>query len=227
MQNLVIGNGEIGAALASVLDCDVHDPPKSIFARGSYDIIHICIPYSEEFEDIVTTYQVKFNPEHTVIHSTVPVGTSKSLKAAHSPIRGVHPDLEEGIRTFVKYVGGDDADIIAEEFLKRGITTKTFDKAKTAEAGKLLSTTQYGLYIMISKKIHEYCEKNNLDYEKVYKDFNETYNQGYSELGDKKVLRPVFEHIEGQIGGHCVIPNCDLLDWEMAEWLKKENEGLH
>lgn len=227
-RNLIIGKGQIGTALNKILEGEAHDPPQNIYAKAQdCTFLHICTPYNDDFEDIVDVYKKKFRPNTTIIHSTVPVGTSKELNAVHSPIRGVHPDLEEGIRTFVKYVGGQNADIVAEELEKYDIETKVYEKAKTTEAGKLLSTTQYGIYIMISKKIHEYCEDKDLDYDKVYKHFNATYNSGYYDLGKTEVMRPIFDYVEGDIGGHCVIPNTDLMDWDMADWLKKENDDLH
>src|SRR4051812_21023221 len=111
MRHLVCGCGEVGAALRSILECDGEDLALKITPRSvRYDVLHICIPYSDHFEAIVRGKQHLFSPAFTVIHSTVPIGTSEKLDALHSPVRGKHPQLEESIRTFVKYVGGPESE---------------------------------------------------------------------------------------------------------------------
>ena len=105
MNSLIIGKGEVGTALWKILRkkystyiTDKTDKQLDI------EIIHICFPYSKNFIKEVKRYRELFEPLYIVIHSTVPVGTSFECGAYHSPIRGVHPNLEEGIRTFVKYL---------------------------------------------------------------------------------------------------------------------------
>ena len=222
--NLVIGNGEIGSAIASVLKADVMDidiaPPKE-----KYDVIHICFPYSEDFIEHVKEYQERFKPELTIIHSTVPVGTSFECEAVHSPVRGVHPHLEEGVRTFVKFFGGKRAEEASKLFEAEGIETYCTPHSADTEAGKIWSTTQYGAFIELNKEIYEYCKENNLNFDIVYRLFNETYNEGYIKLGRKDVLRPVLYHSEGKIGGHCVVPNAHLIDSHTPNHIvAKDNE---
>ena len=99
MKSLIIGAGEVGKGLHKVIGGKIMDKEP---VKGEFDIIHICFPYSKNFSLEVTKYQLMFKPKFTVIHSTVPIGTSKKLKAIHSPIRGVHPYLAKGIKTFVR-----------------------------------------------------------------------------------------------------------------------------
>lgn len=225
VSNLVIGLGEIGKAIQAVLSCDGIDKNDTA-PKMKYDIIHICIPWSDAFVDVVIGYQEQFNPEVTVIHSTVPIGTSDALGAVHSPVRGVHPNLEQGVRQFVKFFGGKDALIPAQVFLERGVKVQTTGDARNTEAGKIWSTTQYGAQILLQKEIYEFCEKHGLDFDVVYTKFNRTYNQGYDELGLTQFCRPVLKNYPGPIGGHCVVPNCHLINSETPTKIIKADEKL-
>ena len=190
MKHLVIGLGEVGSAIRNILDCDGYDPYKEGGTlNGPYDMVHICFPWQAEFVKEVRRYTGSGKAKHVVIHSSVPIGTCDAEGWTHSPVRGVHPNLEEGIRTFVKYFGGQGAELAAHVFDDLGIKTKTFETARTTEAAKLLDTTQYGLMIMIEKRIHEWCERNNVRFDLVYNEFNRTYNTGYIQLGMPHVVR--------------------------------------
>lgn len=221
MKHLVIGLGEVGSALQSILKCDGHDPIKNIRAEGTYDVIHVCFPYGGEqtFFVLVDEYRNRFQPQHIVIHSTVPVGTSSKLGAIHSPIRGVHPHLEQSIRTFVKYLGGKDAHVIAKEFMQHGITCEVTDKPETTELMKLVDTTSYGVNILIEKEIHRLCKEYGVPFEVVYNDANFTYNRGYLKLKMPHFQKYNLQHRDGPIGGHCIMPNSKLLKSWMNDLL--------
>ena len=217
MRHLVIGNGEIGSAIAEVLEADVIDKDEQADCEN-YEFIHICFPYNPDFIEQVEDYQKEYQPSFTIIHSTVPVGVSKIVNAVHSPVRGRHPNLEPSIRTFVKFFGGKGADICAREFEDLGIETITTPNSEDTEAMKLWDTTIYGINIILQKKIHKYCEENGLDFNVVYTKANETYNMGYAEMGEPQFCKYVLETNEGPIGGHCVVPNLPLLD---EKWVDK------
>ena len=222
MNNLVIGRGEVGTSVYNVLkkkyDVEITDLEGT---EGKFDVMHVCFPYSDKFTDFVKEYQEKHEPDLTIIHSTVPVGTSDKVGAVHSPIRGVHPHLEEGIRTFVKYFGGKDAQKAAKLFRGLDIRTVQYDDARITEAGKIWSTTYYGWNIIFNKLLHKWCEENNLPFSEVYRHFNITYNNGYRDLGMKHVVRPVLDYMEGPIGGHCVLPNTELIDSPIAKIIQE------
>lgn len=225
MRHLVIGLGEVGTALQKILDCNgyTHGSPET---DRQYDILHICYPYSETFEISVRTYRAKFGAQFAVIHSTVPVGTSRRLGVAHSPIRGMHPDLEESIRTFTKYVGGKNAGIIAESLKEYGIPAVAIESSDETEAGKLFDLMQYGVSILLNKEIWKYCKDNFLNFETVYTQFNHTYNQGYTLLGRDEVIRPNLTYMPGKIGGHCVTQMMELLESPSAKFILEENKKL-
>ena len=209
MRSLILGKGEVGTALSKVLGNDTYIVDKTN-EKFKPEIIHICFPYSDDFISEVKRYQKQYKPRYTVIHSTTPIGTSSLCKAHHSPIRGVHPHLEEGLKTFVKYLAPKSEEL-KEYFEKAGIKIKLIDKPENTEALKLWSTTQYGRIIELEKEIHKYCEEKGLDFDIVYTDANRTYNEGYEKLGMEYVRRPILKHIEGKIGGHCITNNYKLL----------------
>lgn len=226
MKQLVIGLGEVGQAIKNILDCEGHDPQKEVLAEGEFDVLHICFPYSEVFQEKVLGYRETFTPSLVIIHSTVPLGTSESLGAVHSPVRGVHPRLEAGIRTFMKYFGGEQAEEAAALFRKAGIETRVVASAKTSEALKLWDTTMYGWNILLEKEIYDYCQRHQLDFDVIYKHANQTYNDGYERLELPFYKKYILEQVYGPIGGHCVVQNCELLDSPISDYIKEYNASL-
>ena len=237
MKQIVIGLGQVGQAVQKVLECDGYDPlgapgdlPIHVSSQvpppEQYDVVHICFPYSEAFVEAALEYEKKYAAELVVVHSTVPVGTCDPHGWVHSPIRGVHPDLELGVRTFVKFFGGTKATIAAGLFQEKRVKTATYGRAATTEAIKLWDTTYYGWNILIQKAIAAFCEKHGLPFEDVYTYANATYNEGYALLGRIDVQRPVLKYVPGPIGGHCVRPNWELLEDPIAELSKTLHKEL-
>src|ERR1035437_6458037 len=108
MVHLIVGYGEVGKALHKVLGNAEWMDRKGGTHNGDFmDVIHVCIPYSKEFDKIVN--QLKPHGSLVIVHSSVPVGTCDALGVVHSFITGKHPDLEGGMRTFTKYFGGKQA----------------------------------------------------------------------------------------------------------------------
>jgi len=215
MQNkkhLVVGLGEVGLALVKVFKCDGEDKFKNIEAdEDSYKFLHIAFPYSETFIEEVKKYQDKYSPKFTIIHSTVPLGTSAKCNALHSPIRGVHPHLADSILTFKKFLGGEECFEVAQEFKKFRIDCLCTRDSGNTEAMKMWDTLQYGVFIMLNKEIHQYCKDNNLDFNIVYSLANETYNDGYTKMLRPEVMRPYLAYMEGPLKGHCVLENAIMI----------------
>ncbi|OGZ65402.1 MAG: hypothetical protein A3C50_03620 [Candidatus Staskawiczbacteria bacterium RIFCSPHIGHO2_02_FULL_43_16] len=220
----ILGYGEIGQAIAKFYTRPlVKDLTRDDGLKG-VDILHVCIPYSKDFIKIIHREIASLQPKLTIIHSTIVPGTTKKLADAfsgmvvHSPARGVHPNLYEGIKTFVKYIGADveQTGLIAKKHLDGlGITTKLFVPSVTTEVGKLLDTTYYGLAIAWHGEMKKLCDKLGVNFEDAVTDFNTTYNEGYKKLGKHHVVRPVLSAPDGHIGGHCVVPNAKLLSQHM------------
>jgi len=216
----ILGYGEVGKAIAKfysdpkIKDLDQDDGLEGI------EILNICIPWSDNFIDIAKEEIQKIGPKLTIIHSTVEVGTTKKIYeltnklVVHSPIRGVHPELYEGAKTFIKYVGTDDREAgeLAKEHLESiGMKVTVFEPSATTEIGKLLSTSYYGLCIAWHGEMKRMCDELGVDFEKAVTDFNKTYNEGYEKLGMPDVRRPVLYPPKDFIGGHCVVPNAKIL----------------
>lgn len=227
MNTLIIGKGEVGEALYNILkkkynvfirDKEEHNPPFHT------EIIHICFPYFDGFEEEVKKYREKYNPIYMVIHSTVPVGTTRRCGCYHSPIRGVHPNLERGIKTFVKYLAPHNSQI-KKYFKGVGIKVETIKKPETTELLKILDTTYYAWNILFCKEVKRICDEHKLDFREVYTKPNRTYNKGYKKLGRENVIRPVLEPTKGRIGGHCLIPNAKLLKDDLTKIVLMLNEN--
>ena len=218
----IIGYGEIGSSIVKVyrsfggFDIRVIDSFKNISddIKG-VEILNICIPFIDNFVEVVKEYIEKANPKYTIIHSTVSPGTTKLIggKICHSPMRGLHPNLDLGMKTFLKYIGPEDNDsakLYQEHLSSVGIKSHICKDSKTTEYAKLLDTTYYGMCIAFHSDVSKLCENENIDFEEVMTLYNRTYNEGYLELGKPNVVRPVLYPTE-KIGGHCVIPNAKIL----------------
>lgn len=222
----IVGHGQVGQAVAKLYsETDtskswfsfdkilIYDPYQGMMDDiSNVDILNVCIPYTEDFVSIVKDLPI---PNwYTVIHSTVPVGTTEKFghKFLHSPVRGVHPNLYEGLKTFVKFIGGDQqlAEAYSGHLKTLGIETHICKDAKTTELSKLADTTYYGLCIAFTSDMKKLCDEYNLDFMEVMTKFNHTYNEGYEKLGKPNVTRPVLYPTD-KIGGHCIIPNAKLL----------------
>jgi UDP-N-acetyl-D-mannosaminuronate dehydrogenase len=225
----IIGYGEIGQALEK---CYLNNSQYKVYILDTYKNIHqlkpgvevlnICIPFKtqEDFINDVSSYIIEYKPKYTIIHSTVTPGTTKKLieltnhNIVHSPIRGVHPNLYEGLKTFIKYIGGEDeytVEQIESHYKSLGIKYETFSDSTTTELAKILSTTYYGMCIAFHHDINTLCNKFGVKFEEVATKWNDTYNKGYQEQDMDHFTRPVlYPPKNGEIGGHCIISNAKL-----------------
>lgn len=220
----IFGYGEVGKSIADlykgtnyvvrIKDIDYDD---GIF--GS-DLLHICIPYNEQFYNYVKEAIKEYNPLLTIIHSSVLPGTTSKLQAelnggfvVHSPVRGVHPRLTESLYTFIKYIGSDTDEgyiLARDHFDSLLIQTERLNSSKTTEIAKLLCTSYYGMCIAWHDMADNICSEHGISYDDINK-WNTTYNDGYTALNMGNVARPVLYPPKGRIGGHCVIPNAEIL----------------
>ncbi len=241
----ILGNGEIGSSLhrvyelAGFTEVVVRDPFHGLDATLSgCDLVNVCIPFSA-YDLFAGALQELHLREGCVviIQSTVGFGCTDRLQAdlplqilAHSPVRGVHPNLVDGFLTFEKYVGVSDA-FVQDESVRTLLIQHTQSlrmrpvmcRAKESELAKLVSTTLYGMNIAAVTDVSQMCEDRGVDFSKVFTQWQTGYNSGYTSLGKPNVCRPVLTPVpqdaEGNrvIGGHCVIPNCVILGKEESE----------
>lgn len=217
MVSLVIGMGEIGKAVKAVIGASyIRDVTTEVNIPNKVDILHICFPYSEEFSHEVARYCAIYKPDHLIIYSTVPIGTTGQFGdwAVHSPVEGKHPDLEMSIRSMERWVGYNHVDakfFFANYFRDLGLRVKMVSSTAHTEALKLLSTSEYGINIAFADYKAKVADAVGMDY-KLTKEWNEEYNKLYRNLGlDKRFQKFVLDPPKGRIGGHCVVPNAKIL----------------
>lgn len=235
----ILGYGEIGKAIATFYQWDqlyIEDKAAmTTLPTGlELDILHVCIPCPDADVFVAVVRDVVRRHARggvVIIHSTVPVGTTARVAeelnphVVHSPVRGVHPHLAEGIKTFTKFIGADfsGAGRLAAEHLEGlGIHAVVLHKSKTTELLKLLDTTYYGLAIAYHDYAQQLCEREGVNFDMVMTEANRSYNEGYAKLGKPEVVRPVLRPLiqfgeDRKIGGHCVIPNADILREQFGE----------
>jgi hypothetical protein len=224
----IIGYGEIGESLEKCylgknFKISIVDTGKKINQiNGNIDILNIAIPFTDQrqFSKIVSQYIETYSPTLTIIHSTVTPGTTKLIteitkaKVVHSPVRGIHPNLYEGLKSFVKCIGGEDTravELTKQHYNELEIRYTVFNGSTATELAKILSTTYYGMCIAFHNDINKLCNDYDVNYDEVATQWNRTYNEGYKKLGMDNVVRPVlYPPKNGKIGGHCVIPNAEL-----------------
>lgn len=225
MKVLLIGYGEIGKAVyenfSGILKVEIYDrskPPKE-----KYDLLLIAYPYSDNFVKNTLEYHKAYSPKAAIIFSTVTIGTTSQIpNAVHLPIEGKHPNLKESISSMHKFVGGKNK--IAREFLLKRFKESEiteFERPEQTEAMKLLSTSMYGINIEFARYAGEVMDKYKLNYD-AFKEFNKAYNELYKKLGMPEFQRYILSPPEGNIGGHCVVPNAKILDKQIPSTLLKE-----
>jgi len=227
---LVVGLGEIGRTLFELLkekegftvyglDSDEakmranrQDPSK---LPKSVDIMHICLSCQnqDDFVAAVTSYANQFKPDLLIINSTVPPGTTKKTQqnctclVAHSPVRGVHKSPEHmqwELKRWTKYVGGADAkaaEAACKHFEKMGLKVKALKSCAETELAKLFETTYRAWMIACFQEMHRISRKFEADFDDVVDFLEDTHRIRL----DRPIMFP------DVIGGHCLIPNTDLL----------------
>ena len=238
MTDVILGMGEVGETLFNLLvdrkfDCIGIDLDNSkcknytenkIIENPQY--LHVCLPGElTGFTDIVVNWINKIkNIKVVIIHSTVKPGTTKtiqekfSMPILFSPVRGVHKRFLNDIKKYTKFISFDGAEIdskIRIDLEKRFEKIDWMSTTKTAELAKILvDTTYYGWLINYAQITKMICEKENVDFDEMWKFADEIQEN----LGNRPKMFP------GIIGGHCVIPNLNLIENENLEIIKKINE---
>ena len=116
-KDIVIGLGEIGAVLYKLFSksCVVEgydiNPkliPKNLKKNKLLPIrfLHICIPYTKNFNSQVFKLTKKFQPQGIIIHSTIKPSTTSNLQrklqipVIYSATRGVHKRMLSDLRRY-------------------------------------------------------------------------------------------------------------------------------
>jgi len=209
---VVIGLGEIGRPLLTLLSehydvtgVDI-EPAENV---GPVEFMHICYPFGiTDFFGETARYIGLFRPGLTIINSTVSVGTTRDVAertgaaVVNSPVRGKHARMLEDLRLYTKFIGATNpiaADRAARHFASAGLKTQILSSPEATELAKLSETTYFGLMIAWAQEVERFCDQSGQDYREVVSFYREI-----------KAFPPV-EYVSGIIGGHCVLPNIEIL----------------
>jgi UDP-N-acetyl-D-mannosaminuronate dehydrogenase len=208
---LVVGLGEIGGPLLKVLGEAHHAAGRDIEDRpfDGVQVLHLCFPYSSEFVSHASRYVSLYEPGVVVVHSTVVPGTTSEIQektgvpAVYSPVRGKHVRMTDELRRYRKFVAGTSSPAVAlveDHFAAAGIPTQRMSSPEALELAKLLETTYFGVLVAWAQEMDRFAEAVDADYWETIDFFAEI-----------DYLPPV-SFQPGYIGGHCVMPNLELLE---------------
>ena len=208
----VVGLGEVGRPLFELLSTKHNvtgvdiSPPEQI---EQADILHICYPFEiKDFIGETVRYIDVFQPNLTVINSTVAVGTTRAIAdrtggaVVNSPVRGKHARMLKELSLYTKFIGALDpaaGDQAAKHFQSVGLKTKVLSCPEATELAKLTETTYFGLMIAWAQEVERYCDQSGANYEEVISFYDEIK------------FFPQVKYFPGVIGGHCVMPNIKIL----------------
>ena len=209
---VVVGLGEVGKPLFELISrcheavgIDITPPAKQV---DGVDVLHICFPF--QIEDFVgeTARYIKLLTALTIVNSTSgseqrePYGQRTGAAMAYSPVRGKHAKIIEDLFRYTKFVGAVDrfsARQAARHFESIGLKTKILSSPEAVELAKLSETTFFGLMIAWAQEVERYADRIGKDYGEIV--------SFYEEIG----FFPPVKYFPGIIGGHCVMPNIELL----------------
>jgi UDP-N-acetyl-D-mannosaminuronate dehydrogenase len=209
---VVVGLGEVGKPLyeliskhREVVGVDISPVPRI----DQVEVMHVCYPFQcKDFIGETARYIEYFRPALTVINSTVAVGTTREIArrtgaaVVNSPVRGKHVRMLEELQVYTKFVGAIDpaaGEQAARHFESVGLKAKVLSSPEATELAKLTETTYFGLMIAWAQELERYCDQSGQDYREVISFYDEI-----------KFFPPV-KYFPGVIGGHCVMPNIEIL----------------
>lgn len=209
---VVAGLGEIGKPLfdlASEKNEVVGVDLAPVGPIENVDVLHICYPFQiQDFIGETARYIGLFQPKLTVINSTVGIGVTRAIAertgaaVVNSPIRGKHIRMLADLRMYTKFIGAMDPETgarAASHFESLGLKTKVLSSPEASELAKLTETTYFGVMIAWAQEVERYCDQFGANYDEVVSIYDEI-----------KFFPPV-KYFPGIIGGHCVMPNIEIL----------------
>jgi UDP-N-acetyl-D-mannosaminuronate dehydrogenase len=212
--NVVIGLGEIGRPLFEILQAKEPEMRgidiEPVALDAPVGIMHVCFPFTPNsgFVETSVQYARKYKPEIIVVNSTVVPGTTRDIEkqsgvpTVYSPVRGKHTRMRDDLKKYRKFVAGTSSvavERVAQHFSGAGLATQTVTPPEALELSKLLETTYFGLLISWAQEMDRFAKQVGAEYTEVVKLFEEV------DYLPKHIFQP------GYIGGHCVMPNIELL----------------
>jgi hypothetical protein len=242
--DLVVGLGEIGLPILTILKKSTRtigfdiDPKKvdtkqlEAAKNDPISLIHFCIPYTNKFEEIIIKTVKERKPKGIVIHSTIkPYTTERIQKLLDIPViysatRGVHKRMIKDIKRYTKFYSVYDwapnaiwADKTFSNILKKaGVKTKKMSTPLTLELAKILvDTSYYGWLINYAQLTNMIAIDHKVDFDEMWTFSDEIHKF----LGNRPKMFP------GIIGGHCVIPNLNLMHNQTLDLIRDINDAYN
>lgn len=239
-KDVVAGLGEIGGPILKLLSKATNvsgydvNPKLMITKSKKHELLqtrflHICIPFNENFEKNVIVLNKKYNPKAIVIHSTISPGTTTKLQEKlkipiiYSATRGIHKRMLNDLKRYTKFFAIDPsapnevwaARTYSNLMKKAGVKTKQMTNPMTLELAKIIvDTSYYGWLINYAQLSNMIALKHKVDYDEMWSFADEIHKF----LGNRPKMFPGF------IGGHCVIPNLDLINDRTLDIIKEINQ---
>ena len=240
-KDIVAGLGEIGNPISQLIskgtkvsDFDLNPKLVNKKQNKKYEsletrFLHVCIPFNKKFEKNVLSLYKKFKPQGIVIHSTISPGTTKKLQSKlpipvmFSATRGVHRRMLYDLKRYTKFFAIEPKAPKAKwaiseysKLLKKcKVKSKRMSNPQSLELAKIVvDTSYYGWlinYAQISKMI---ADKFKVNYDEMWT-FSDEINKF---VKNRPKLFPGF------IGGHCVIPNLDLMNESSLNIIREIND---
>ncbi len=212
-KDIVAGLGEIGSPILKLLskkqtaigyDLDkrlVNETKLKKLQDAQTSFLHIAIPVTSKFDSNLLQLYKKFKPECIVIHSTIGPGTTERIqKKLDIPL--IYSATRGAIKTY------------SRKMKNFGVKTKQMSKPVTLELAKILCDTSYlGWLINYSQMTNVIAKTYDVNYDEMWLFSDEIHKL----LGNRPKMYP------GYIGGHCVIPNLELINNQTLNLIKKMN----
>ena len=239
-KDIVIGLGEIGRPIMGLLSkskvvvgFDVNEKLMDFRKFKKYEhletsFIHVCIPFTNKFISHVKSLYGKFSPKCIVIHSTITPYTTKKLQSElpipiiYSATRGVHKRMISDMKKYTKFYALEKnapkkkwaSETYSRLLKKCGIKSKKMSEPITLELAKIVvDTSYYGWLINYAQLINMIAKEHNVNYDEMWSFADEIHEL----LGNRPKMFP------GYIGGHCVIPNLELINDKTLNLIKEIN----
>ena len=240
-KDIIAGLGEIGNPILQLFSktrtAVGYDIDESLMDLTQFEkekklptiFLHICIPFTKNFINSVLELNKKFNPQCIVIHSTISPGTTRSIQSKvnvpviYSATRGVHKRMLHDLKRYTKFFAVDPkapqakwaAKTYSELLKKCKVKTKQMSNPITLELAKIIvDTSYYGWLITYAQLSNMIALKHKVDYDEMWSFAEEIHKY----LGNRPKMFPGF------IGGHCVIPNLELIKDDTLDLIKQIND---
>jgi hypothetical protein len=216
MKILVMGGkGAVGSVIANAY---AHCCPVDILDVDSkpdgsaYDFLHVAIPNQPDFVHKVRDAAKEYKAKRIVVHSTVPVGTTRQLgeTACHSPILGQHDDLGISLYRFPKFYASVDpkqSALFAEQIALPGIEVRPMVTPEATEFGKLFTLSRFLNDLAMYEEGARMAAQFKIPKETIVS-WTKAYNEGYA---CSRFTVPDLKFPDGVIGGKCVYQGAKAL----------------